>query len=339
MNIAVSVLTLITGAGVFLIACTMMSASLGALGDGKLKALFFKASTGKRGALACFGAGALATAVVQSSSATTVMVIGLVDVGIVTLAQAAAVIFGANVGTTITGQLVALGISGDGFPVSVALSSAAFAGAFIMAFSKSAKTKNIGRAVSGFGLLFVGLTLMSDAMSFIAELPKLRAFICSFRNPALLVLVGAIFTALVQSSSVMTSITITSVVSGLLSLDQGVYLTMGANIGTCITAILASAVSTRNAKRAALIHLLFNTGGVLLFGAIALVLSIFGTNFGDMLCRMFPHAPQLQLAMFHTVFNVATAAVALPLTNLFVKLAVKLIPSKKNSDKKSACRD
>ncbi len=327
MDVAVSILSLFAGVGVFLISCTMMSANLQALGGGKLKAFFSKTAKSK---LACLGGGAFATAAVQSSSAVTVTVIGFVDAGIVTLAQAAYAIYGANVGTTVTGLFVACGLLGEGFSVAAALSATAGVGAFIAAFSKSDKRKSVGFALAGFGMLFVGLTLMSDAMKTFSSLPLLREFMSAFKSPLLLVFVGAVLTALVQSSSVMTTMTITSVVTGLITLDQGVYLTLGANIGTCVTALLAAATGTRNALRAALVHLVFNVGGVLLFLLGGLILSAAGTGFGEIVGKLLPSAPQMQLAVFHTVFNVVTVVAALPLTPLMIKLVTKLVPDKKS---------
>ena len=244
--IITSVLTLIAGVGIFLIACSMMSSNLEALGSKRLKSLFSKASKSK---LLGVGVGAATTAVIQSSSATSVMVIGFVNSVIMSLTQAATVFFGANIGTTITGQIVALGLFG-GNSVSTSVIFAAFAGvgAFILAFSKKDKLTKIGGITAGFGMLFVGLSMMSGAMSYFSELEEVKSFLALFRNPFLLVLIGAVFTAVVQSSSVMTSMAITMVVTGLISLNQGVYITMGSNIGTCVTALIAGLTSTKNAK-------------------------------------------------------------------------------------------
>lgn len=331
ITVVTSVLTLIAGVGVFLIACTMMSANLESLGSRKLKSLFSKASKSK---LVGVGVGTVTTAVIQSSSATSVMVIGFVNAGIMTLAQAATVIFGANIGTTITGQLVALGMFG-GNSISTSVVFAAFAGvgAFILAFSKKDKLQKIGGIMAGFGMIFVGLSLMSGSMKSFSELDEVKNFFAMFRNPFLLVLIGAAFTAVIQSSSVMTSMAITMVVTGLISLNQGIYITMGSNIGTCVTALIAGISSNRNAKRAALIHLIFNVSGVIVFMLIGLFLNIGGIDFGWLFARMIPGAPQTQLAMFHTVFNVTTVIIVLPLTNLLVKLVTKIIPDKKGTEK------
>ncbi len=321
-----SILTLIAGVGVFLIACSMMSSDLEALGSKKLKALFSKTSKNK---LVGVGIGAAATAVIQSSSATSVMVIGFVNAGIMTLVQAATVIFGANIGTTITGQLVALGMFGEN-SISTSVIFAAFAGigAFMLAFSEKDNLKKIGGILAGFGMLFVGLSMMSDAMNYFSQLDSVKNFLAMFKNPFLLVLTGVILTAIVQSSSVMTSMTITMVVTGLITLNQGIYITMGANIGTCATALIAGLTSTTNAKRTAFIHLIFNVSGVIVFMLLGLFLRTGGTDFEQIFEAMFPNAPQIQLAMFHTVFNVVTVIIVLPLTDLLVKIVTAIFPEK-----------
>lgn len=329
VQIATSVLTLIAGVGIFLIACNMMSTNLEAAGSRRLKSLFAKTAKSK---FLGVGVGAAATAIIQSSSATTVMVIGFVNAGIMTLAQAATVIFGANVGTTITGQLVALGLFGEN-SVSTSVIFAAFAGigAFILAFSKKDGTQKLGGIIAGFGMLFAGLSMMSGAMGYFSGLDSVKNFLAVFRNPALLVLIGALLTALLQSSSVMTSMSITMTVTGLITLNQGIYITMGSNIGTCVTALIAGLTSTKNAKRTALIHLIFNVSGVIVFMLIGMFLRLGGIDYGWLFGKMFPHAPQLQLSMFHTIFNVSTVLIVLPLTGLLVKLVSKIVPDKKTS--------
>lgn len=324
-----SVLSLIAGVGIFLIACSMMSSNLEALGSAKLKALFAKTSKSK---IVGVGVGAATTAVIQSSSATSVMVIGFVNAGIMTLAQAATVIFGANIGTTITGQLVALGMFGaNSISTSVIFATFAGIGAFILAFAKKDRARKIGGITAGFGMLFVGLSLMSKSMEYFSEMDSVKNFLAMFSNPVLLVLIGALFTAVVQSSSVMTSMTITMVLTGLITLNQGVYITMGANIGTCVTALIAGLTSTKNAKRTALIHVIFNVSGVIVFLLIGLFMELGGINYGWLFGKMFPNAPQLQLAMFHTAFNLITVLIVLPLTNPLVKLVSKIVPDKKGA--------
>lgn len=328
IQIATSVLSLVAGVGIFLIACNMMSSNLEALGSKKLKALFAKTAKSK---LVGVGVGAAATAAIQSSSATSVMVIGFVNAGIMTLSQAATVIFGANIGTTITGQLVALGMFGNSSLSSSAIFSAfAGIGAFILVFAKKDAVQKTGGILAGFGMLFVGLSLMSGAMKVFSELDEVKHFLALFENPFLLVIIGALFTALVQSSSVMTSMAITMTVTGLITLNQGIYITMGSNVGTCVTALLAGLTSTRSAKRTALIHLIFNLSGIIAFMTIGLFMGLGEINYGQLFEKMFPAAPQLQLAMFHTIFNVLTVIMVLPLTSPLVKLVTKIVPDKKN---------
>lgn len=326
MTITIAILTLLAGIGVFLVACQMMSAHLEAVSSKRLKQLFSK--TGKNKWLGV-GIGTVGTAAIQSSGAVTVMVIGFVNVGILSLAQAATIIYGANIGTTVTAQLVALGMFGTN-SISTTVIFAAFAGvgAFMSLFSKRNTTKQIGGILTGFGLLFVGLSMMSDAMDDFAALDSVKRFLAGINNVVLLVLVGAVLTAIIQSSSVITSIAITMVVSGLITLDQGIYLTMGSNIGSCVVAVIAGLTSGTSAKRTALIHLIFNVMGVVLFLLIGLLLRM--TTGGDwsfeqLFERLFPAAPQLQLAMFHTVFNICTMLVAMPLTNALVNLACRIV--------------
>ncbi len=327
-----AILTLLSGIGIFLIACQMMSTNLESASSSKLKSLFAKASKSK---LLGVGIGALGTAAIQSSGATTVMVIGFVNAGIISLAQAATMIYGANIGTTITAQIVALGMFGESvLSTTIIFSAFAGIGAFVMLFAKSDFWKRIGGIFTGFGMLFVGLSLMSSSMSAFAEMEAVKSFLAGISNPILLVLIGAIFTAIIQSSSVMTSIALAMVVTGLVTLDQGIFLTIGSNVGSCVVAIIAGVTSGRNAQRTALIHLIFNVSGAVLFLVAAFVMGLVSDNvtFGNIFNRMFPDVPQMQLAMFHTIFNVVTVIIVLPLTNALVKLVCKMIPDKVDAD-------
>jgi len=333
ISILTAILTLLAGIGVFLVACTMMSSNLESAASRRLKQLFSHTGNNK---LIGVGIGTLGTAAIQSSGAVTVMVIGFVNVGIMSLTQAATIIYGANIGTTVTAQLVALGLSGSN-SISTTVLFAAFAGigAFMMLFAKNDSWKKTGGILTGFGMLFVGLSMMANAMDEFAALDSVKLFLASIRNPLLLVLLGAIITAIIQSSSVMTSIAITMVVTGLIALDQGIYLTMGSNIGSCVVAIIAGMTSGVAAKRTAMIHLLFNVLGVVLFLCAALTLSLVTAgvwSFGTIFEHLFPSAPQLQLAMFHTAFNVTTMLVALPLTNALVNLACRIIKDQPAKD-------
>ena len=322
-----AILTLLAGIGIFLIACQMMSTNLESASSTKLKKLFAKASKSK---LLGVGIGALGTAAIQSSGATTVMTIGFVNAGIISLSQAATIIYGANIGTTITAQIVALGMFGsNALSTTVIFSAFAGMGAFLSLFSRQDRWRTMGGVLAGFGMLFVGLSLMSSSMGEFAALDGVKTFLAKIENPILLVLIGAIFTAIIQSSSVMTSIALTMVVTGLINLEQGIFLTMGSNIGSCVVAIIAGIASGKNAKRTALIHLLFNCSGVLLFLIVGWLLGLFSggaINFGVMFENMFPGVPQTQLAMFHTFFNVCTVIVILPLNETLVKLVCRLIP-------------
>lgn len=324
-----SILTLIAGVGVFLIACQMLSNSLESAGSNKLKSLFSKASSNRWLGV---GIGTVGTAAIQSSSAVTVMVIGFVNAGILSLAQAATVIYGANIGTTVTAQIVALGMSGkSAISTSLMFSTLTGIGAFISLFAKQDMAKKIGGVLTGFGMLFVGLAMMSGAMKEFSQLDSVKVFLSSFQNPIVLVLMGALLTALIQSSSVMTSIALTMVVTGLVNLEQGIYISMGSNIGTCVSALMACMASGRNAKRAALIHLFFNISGVIIFLIAGMFMSMFtggSLTYGSIFEWMFPGAPQIQLAMFHTFFNVCTVLIILPLTNVMVRLVTSLLPDK-----------
>lgn len=324
-----SILTLIAGVGVFLIACQMLSNSLESVGSNKLKSLFSKASNNRWLGV---GIGTIGTAAIQSSSAVTVMVIGFVNAGILSLAQAATVIYGANIGTTVTAQIVALGMSGkSAISTSLMFSTLTGIGAFISLFSKKDMLKKVGGVLTGFGMLFVGLAMMSGAMKEFSQLDSVKVFLSGFQNPVVLVLLGALLTALIQSSSVMTSIALTMVVTGLVNLEQGIYLSMGSNIGTCVSALMACMASGRNAKCAALIHLFFNVSGVVIFLIVGLFMSMFTSGaltYGAIFEYIFPGVPQIQLAMFHTIFNVCTVLIVLPLTNLMVRLVTAILPDR-----------
>lgn len=334
VDVIAAILSMLAGIGIFLIACGMMSSNLEAISSSKLRTLFQKVSGNK---IIGVGIGLVTTAAIQSSGATTVMVLGFVNAGIMTLAQAATIIYGANIGTTVTGQIVALGMtSGNMISTTVIFSAFAGIGALISLFTKKDNLKKWGGIFSGFGMLFVGLSMMSAAMGVFSELDAVKVFLSRIDNVILLVLIGTVLTAIIQSSSVMTSIAITMVVTGLISLDQGIYLTMGSNIGSCVVAMIAGLGSGKNAKRTALIHLFFNVGGVIIFVILGFVLSILSggnLNYGVIFAKLFPKAPQIQLAMFHTIFNVITVFVALPLTNLLIKTVTKIIPEEEKEPK------
>lgn len=339
--ITTALLGLLAGIGIFLVACSMMSKNLETISSNGLKNLFAKAAKSR---LVGVGIGAVGTAAIQSSGAITVMVIGFVNASIMSLEQAATIIYGANIGTTITGQIVALGFSGGGgISTTVLFSAFAGIGAFIILFGKSEKVKEVGGILAGFGMLFVGLSMMSSSMNSFAEAEAVENFLAMIRNPLLLVLIGTILTAIIQSSSVMTSVAITMVVAGLITLNQGIYLTMGSNIGSCVVALFAAIGASKNAKRTSLIHLFFNVGGVVFFMILSGILHVVSggeLSYGIIFADLFPHAPQLQLAMFHTVFNVITVLIFLPLTNGLIKVVRALIPEveKVETEKKEELR-
>lgn len=334
-----AILTLLAGIGIFLIACQMMSSNLESASSAKLKSLFAKASGSK---LLGVGIGTVGTAAIQSSGATTVMTIGFVNAGIISLTQAATIIYGANIGTTITAQIVALGMFGrNALSTTVIFSAFAGIGAAIMMFSKKSSTKTLGGILTGFGMLFVGLSLMSGSMEEFAALDSVKLFLAKISNPLMLVIIGTLLTAIIQSSSVMTSIALAMCVTGLISLDQGIFLTMGSNIGSCVVAIIAGVTSGTNAKRTALIHLLFNCSGVAVFltiGWLLMALSGGEYGFGALFDKMFPGVPQTQLAMFHTFFNVLTVLIMLPLTELLVKLVTKMVKDNSEPEEKLRLR-
>ncbi|MBR5827776.1 MAG: Na/Pi cotransporter family protein [Paludibacteraceae bacterium] len=328
-----AILQLIAGIGIFLVACQMMSSNLETASSARLKSLFSRMSNSR---MLGVGIGTVATAAIQSSGATTVMVIGFVNVGIMSLAQAATIIYGANIGTTVTAQIVALGLSsGGGISTTVIFAAFAGLGAFIELFSKKDIWKTWGGIITGFGMLFVGLSLMSGSMKELSGLQEIKDFLASIEHPLMLVLFGAILTAIVQSSSVVTSIALTMAVTGLISLNQGIYLTMGSNIGSCVVAIIAGLTSGLNAKRTALIHLLFNCFGVFVFLIAAWIMHLVTSgawNYGVIFETIFPGAPQLQLAMFHTIFNCVTVCIILPLTDYLVNLVCNMLPEKARVD-------
>ncbi len=328
------VLELCGGLGAFLIGMNMMSDSMSRLAHGRLKSMLNKTANNR---IAGVGIGAAVTMIIQSSSATTVMVVGLVNAGIMTLFQATAVIMGANIGTTITAWIASLG----SLDVSAFLLVLAVVGVFMTMFSKSEKVKVIGNVLAGLGLIFVGLGVMSNSMD--PELhPEImdviRNALSVVKNPFLLLLIGIVTTGIVQSSSAVTSIVVVLATSNVLigGTGDGVYyVIIGSNIGTCVTAILSSIGAMPNARRAAVIHLLFNCMGAILFTVFLLCWQPFGTSFSEtVLDKIFPPIGgktnyQFQIAFFHTLFNVTCTCIFLPFAKGFVKLANLLVREKK----------
>ena len=323
MQLLNSLIWLLAGVGVFIVGMNFMSEALEKSAGEGMKQLLGRISNNR---LSGVGIGAGVTAIIQSSSATSVMVIGLVNAGVMTLMQATPIIMGANIGTTITGLLVAL--KNDYFNMLMYLLS--FAGV-MMGFVKKEKVKLAGLLCSGLGLIFVGLNVMSSEQAF--GNPMIETMFQSVFSvidfPLLLILVGVIFTALIQSSSAATGVVITMVGTGILTLDLALFIILGANIGTCVTALLASVGANPNAKRVALIHFTFNVIGTALFTA---VVWIFREPMIQALVSMFPGEDTMSLQMrvsaFHVIFNVSTTLVLLPFVSQLVKLSCRVIRDK-----------
>ena len=341
VEIITALLGLLAGIGVFLVAIKLISNNLESVGGNRLKALFAKTSKSN---LLGVGIGTAATALVQSSGATTVMAIGFVNAGVMALIPAAAIVLGSNLGTTITGQIVAIGFLGGGgdtqmISASVILAALAGVGAFITYFAKRGKVKRIGSLIAGFGLLFLGLNTMSGSMkTFTGNDSPIRVFIQGINFPgfeAVLMLIGVLLTAVMQSSSVTSSIAITMYASGLLTINQGIYLILGSNIGAVVVAILATLGANVNAKRLAIFHLITNVIRVVIFLAISMVVA-YATNqqhtIGHLFVLMFPDTPAFQLSMFHTLFNAVTVLMLTPFIKPFVKLTEKMLPERVRKD-------
>lgn len=314
---------LLAGVGVFIVGMNFMGDALEKSAGSGMKKFLGKISNNR---ISGIGVGAGVTAIIQSSSATSVMVIGLVNAGVMTLMQAAPIIMGANIGTTITGVLVAL--KNDLFNMIMYL--LAFAGV-MMGFSKSEKTKIFGSLFSGLGLIFVGLEIMSSEQAFGNQLVKdmFTNIFATIDFPLLLILVGVVFTALIQSSSAATGVVITMVGTGVLTLDLALFIVLGANIGTCVTALLACMGAQPNAKRVAFIHFMFNTIGTAAFTAI---IWIFKEPTVNLLTSMFPGTDPMSLQMrvsaFHVIFNVTTTLILVLFTKQLVALSEKVIRDK-----------
>lgn len=322
MDYVLSVVSLLAGLGAFLFGFKVLSDNIEKLATNRLRGWFDK--TGKS-RLAGVGIGTAVTAIIQSSSATTVMVVGFVNAGLMSLFQATTVIMGANIGTTITAYIASMAE----IPLIEFVTIFTCIGVFMNMLSKREKVKTIGLMLAGLGLVFLGLEYMSGAMSIYRESAAFKDFLQTVSNPFLLLLIGVVFTAIVQSSSAVTSLIIVMVSQGLIIGNGGndvLFLVLGSNIGTCITAILSSIGANTNAKRASLIHLMFNVFGSVIFTVFLLLWPSF---MQDTLMSWFPGAAGLQIALFHTFFNVVCTCLFLPLANVFVKIATKLIRDKK----------
>ena len=310
------------GLALFLHGMQMMSSGLEAAAGSRMKSILERLTSNRfMGVLV----GALITAAVQSSSATTVMVVGFVNAGMMTLNQAVWLIMGANVGTTVTGLLIALDV-GALAPV------VTFIGVFLMVFVKRTKLQHIGQILAGLGILFIGMDTMSAAMAPLRDFPVFVNLMSTLSNPLLGILTGALFTALIQSSSASVGILQTLASGGIIQLSGAVFVLFGQNIGTCITAVLASLGTSRNAKRTTCIHLLFNVIGTVIFTVLVLLFPII-----SLIETLVPN-PKAQIAAMHLVFNLVTTALLLPLGNWLAKLATRLLPDREEVRSESEMR-
>ena len=302
---------LLGGLGLFLYGMQMMSNGLEAAAGNRMKKILEKLTANRFLGVVV---GAVITAVIQSSSATTVLVVGFVNSGMMTLQQAVWIIMGANVGTTITGQLIALDV-GAIAPLF------AFIGVAFIVFLKNEKLHHYGKIIAGLGILFIGMDMMSAAMVPLRESETFVNIITRFSNPVLGILSGAIFTAIIQSSSASVGILQALASSGVIGLPQAVYVLFGQNIGTCITAVLASIGTSRVAKRTTIIHLLFNIIGTTLFTIICIL-----TPFTALVEGFTPNNVSAQIANMHTIFNITTTILLIPFGSYLAKLATRILP-------------
>ena len=320
-------LGLLGGLALFLYGMQMMSSGLEAAAGSRMKMILERLTANRfLGVLV----GAAITAVIQSSSATTVMVVGFVNAGMMTLNQAVWIIMGANIGTTVTGLLIAL-------DVGELASLFAFVGVALVVFVKKLQLQHIGQILAGLGVLFIGMDMMSSAMSPLRESEAFINLMSTFSNPLLGILAGAGFTAVIQSSSASVGILQALANSGVIGLPSAVFVLFGQNIGTCITAVLASIGTNRNAKRATIIHLMFNVIGTVIFTILFLVFPIayvidgsltLPGSLGQTIAGLMPASHAGQIALVHTSFNIITTIILLPLGNYLAKAAVKILPER-----------
>ncbi len=311
MDIFTIVLGLLGGLALFLYGMQMMGSGLEAAAGNRMKTILEKLTSNRfLGVIV----GALITAIIQSSSATTVMAVGFVNSGLMRLRQAVWVIMGANIGTTITGQLIALDI-GAIAPLF------AFIGVALIVFIKKVSVHHYGQIIAGLGILFIGMELMSTAMYPLRESQAFINLMTQFSNPLIGILVGMVFTALIQSSSASVGIVQTLAMSGLIGLPSAVYVLFGQNIGTCITAVLASIGTSRRAKQTTIIHLTFN-----LIGTVIFTLVCYFTPLTSLVESFTPGNAAAQIANMHTLFNIVTTILLLPFGTLLSKLAEKVLP-------------
>lgn len=311
-------LSLLGGLALFLYGMQMMSNGLEAAAGDRMKEILEKLTSNRiLGVLV----GAGITAVIQSSSATTVMVVGFVNAGMMNLQQAVWIIMGANIGTTITGQLIALDIGAIAPLI-------AFIGVAMVVFLKKPMVHHVGTIFAGLGVLFIGMEMMSTAMLPLREEPAFIELMTSFSNPLLGILAGALFTAIIQSSSASVGILQALARSGLIGLDGAVYVLFGQNIGTCITAVLASIGTGREAKQTTIIHLSFNLIGTAIFTTVCVLTAHTAFSLTDLVASWTPGSPDAQIANMHTMFNVVTTLILLPFGTYLAAFAQKVLPYK-----------
>lgn len=313
------IIKLLGGLGLFIYGMKIMGDGLeNAAGDG-LKSILEKVT---KNPIIAVIVGTVVTAVIQSSSATTVMVVGFVNAGLMNLVQAAGIIMGANIGTTVTAQLVAFKLDHIA-PLFV------FVGAAMVMFAKKKQRKDIGNIVLGFGILFVGMGQMSEAMEPLTQSPIFNEILSTVGGQWYLgIIAGAIITAVLQSSSATTGILVALATAGAIDIRAALPIVFGCNIGTCITAMLASIGTTKTARKAAILHLIFNLGGTLIFIPV-----LISGILGDAVATISPGDVSRQIANAHTVFNVVNTAIMLPLTGLLIKAVNIIIPGEDEEDK------
>lgn len=327
------VLTLIGGLCLFLFGMNLMGDALERSAGSKLEIMIGKLTTGK---LAGLLTGLGVTAVIQSSSATTVMVVGFVNSKLMTLKQAIHVIMGANIGTTVTAWILSLsGISGDSIFLKLLKPSSftpvlALIGIILVMFTKSNKKKDIGVVLLGFATLMFGMETMTDAVAGLKDIPAFQEMFLMFKNPILGVLVGAVLTAIIQSSSASVGILQALAATGAVSYGAAIPIIMGQNIGTCITAIISSVGTTKNARRAALVHLSFNViGTIVCLTGFSIVKAAFAP------ALLNDSATYAGIATAHSIFNIVCTLLLLPMSGLLEKIAYKLIPDTEQIEKAS----
>lgn len=309
--------TFVGGLGMFLYGMHIMAEGLQHFAGGRMQKLMGFLTKNRIMAILV---GTLVTAVIQSSSATTVMVVGFVNAGMLSLAQAVGVIMGANIGTTVTAWIVSMSEWGSMLKPEFFAPLLLGIGAFAVLFTKSDRKKRVGEILIGFSILFIGLSFMSDAIRPYRDAPVFsQAFAVLGKNPVLAVLTGAVVTAVIQSSSASVGILQTLALNGVVNWRSAVFITLGQNIGTCVTALLSGAGAGRNGKRASMIHLLFNVFGAIIFGVIMYVLFLLFPQWGSSAMS------SVDISLFHTVFNITCTIVMLPFADKLVELSGRLV--------------